>query len=157
MANRPAAGETAPDFELPGTDGTFRLSDHRGTAVVLLFYPGDNTPVCTRQFCSYRDHAEEVSELGAIVVGISDQDLDSHAQFIAKHGLNVPLLSDADKAVAKLYGTTSRVLGTKRSVVVVDAEGKVHARHDHTLGLDFLSVDQIRALLPTQPAPAPGS
>lgn len=157
MPARPAAGETAPDFELPGTTGTFRLSDHRGRVVVLLFYPGDNTPVCTRQFCSYRDHAEEVSELDAVIVGISDQDLDSHAQFVAKHGLNVPLLADTDKAVAKLYGTQSRVLGTKRSVIVVDADGRVHDRHDHLLGLDFLSVDQIRELLPTQPARAAGS
>jgi peroxiredoxin Q/BCP len=157
MPARPAPGETAPDFELPGTEGTFRLADHRGKNVVLLFYPGDNTPVCTRQFCSYRDHAEEVGGLDAVIVGISDQDVDSHEQFIHKHGLNVPLLSDADKAVAKLYGTQSRVLGTKRSVVVVDAEGKIHARHDHLFGIDFLSVDQIRELLPTQPAHVPGS
>jgi thioredoxin-dependent peroxiredoxin len=157
MPARPAAGDTAPDFELPGTQGTFRLSDHRGQPVVLLFYPGDNTPVCTRQFCSYRDHAEEVDDLGAIIVGISDQDLDSHEQFIHKHGLNVPLLADTDKAVAKQYGTQSRVLGTKRSVIVVAADGTIHARHDHLFGLDFLSVDQIRELLPTQPARAAGS
>lgn len=148
MAARPQQGDIAPDFELPGTDGTFRLSDHRGRTVVLLFYPGDNTPVCTRQFCSYRDHAEEVGGLDAMIVGISDQDLDSHAQFIAKHGLNVPLLADTDKKVAGLYGTQSRVLGTKRSVVVVDGDGRIHARHDHLFGIDFLTVDQIRELLP---------
>jgi peroxiredoxin Q/BCP len=157
MPARPAPGETAPDFELPGTEGTFRLADHRGKVVVLLFYPGDNTPVCTRQFCSYRDHADEVSDLDAVIVGISDQDLDSHAQFVDKHGLNVPLLADTGKAVAKLYGTQSRVLGTKRSVVVIAPDGTVHARHDHTLGLDYLGVDEIRALLPTRPAPASGS
>ena len=59
MAKTPQVGEQAPDFELPGTDGAFRLSDHRGERVVLLFYPGDNTPVCTKQFCSYRDRAED--------------------------------------------------------------------------------------------------
>src|SRR5271165_1132361 len=69
MARTPAVGEEAPDFELEGTGGTFRLSDHRGERVVLLFYPGDNTPTCTAQFCSYRDRAEDFSALGAAVVG----------------------------------------------------------------------------------------
>src|ERR1700742_1184853 len=96
MAKHPTIGDPAPDFELDGTDGHFRLSDHRGETVVLLFYPGDNTPVCTKQFCSYRDHAEDVDGLGATIVGISSQDLDSHAAFVAKHGLNVPLLADVD-------------------------------------------------------------
>ena len=101
MAKTPEVGEQAPDFELPGTDGTFRLSDHRGERVVLLFYPGDNTMVCTKQFCSYRDRAEDFAALDATVVGISSQDLASHEGFIAKNGLNVPLLADVDKKVAK--------------------------------------------------------
>src|SRR4051795_7444348 len=109
MAARPKVGDRAPDFELEGTDGTFRLSDHRGKRVVLLFYPGDNTPVCTRQFCSYRDSAEDVSRLDAVVVGISAQSLDSHAAFTAKHGLNVPLLADVDCDVAKAYGAHAPV------------------------------------------------
>src|SRR5881227_1057036 len=88
-------------------------------------YPGDNTPVCTRQFCSYRDHAEELGDLDAVVVGISGQDLDSHAGFVAKHGLNVPLLADVDGAVAKLYGAHRPVVGTSRAVVVIDADGVV--------------------------------
>src|ERR1700716_664872 len=94
MPKHPAVGEPAPDFELPGTDGSFRLSDHRGERVVLLFYPGDNTPVCTRQFCSYRDRADDFAALNATVVGISSQDLGSHEGFIAKHSLTVPLLAD---------------------------------------------------------------
>src|SRR5215471_12853028 len=65
MAKTPRVGEQAPDFELQGTDGSFRLSEHRGERVVLLFYPGDNTPVCTKQFCSYRDHPDEFAALGA--------------------------------------------------------------------------------------------
>ena len=86
---------------LEGTDGAFRLSDHRGERVVLLFYPGDNTTVCTKQFCSYRDNAEAFGALDATVVGISSQSLESHRGFSDKHSLNVPLLADEDGAVAK--------------------------------------------------------
>ena len=91
-------GERAPDFELPGTDGfTFRLADYRGRWLVLAFYPGDFTPVCTRQFCSYRDAADRLDELDAEVVGVSPQSLDSHERFRAKHGLTVPLLADPER------------------------------------------------------------
>ena len=144
---KPQPGDAAPDFELEGTAGQFKLSEHRGETVVLLFYPGDNTPVCTRQFCSYRDHADEVDGLGATVVGISAQDLDSHAAFVAKHGLNVPLLADLDGSVAKLYGAHAPVVGTRRAVVIVDGEGVVRARHDHRLGLDYQSVDDLKGML----------
>src|SRR3954470_12188445 len=144
---KPQVGDAAPDFELEGTAGTFKLSDHRGETVVLLFYPGDNTPVCTKQFCSYRDHADDVDDLGATIVGISDQDLDSHAAFVRKHGLNVPLLADLDGRVAKLYGARAPVIGTRRAVVVIDPEGIVRKRHDHTLGLDFQDVGDLRAML----------
>src|SRR5919204_6976192 len=123
MAKRPQVGEQAPDFELPGTDGTFRLSDHRGERVVLLFYPGDNTMVCTKQFCSYRDRAEDFASLGATVVGISAQDVASHEGFKVKHNLNVPLLADVDKSVAKAYSTAGGPLGTKRAVIVIDEQG----------------------------------
>src|ERR1700694_4143103 len=104
MASKPKVGDQAPDFELPGTGGAFKLSDHRGQRVVLLFYPGDNTPVCTRQFCSYRDRRGDFDSVDAVVVGISAQALDSHEQFASKHGLGVPLLADVDGAVAKSYG-----------------------------------------------------
>jgi peroxiredoxin Q/BCP len=155
MGKAPKVGDPAPDFELDGTAGPFRLSDHRGERVVLLFYPGDFTPVCTRQFCSYAARADEVDDLGATVVGISAQELDSHEQFVAKHGLNVPLLADADNAVAKTYGAFARVVGTRRSVVIVDEHGIVRHRHDHTLGLDFQTVDDLRAALAgLGPAPA---
>jgi thioredoxin-dependent peroxiredoxin len=153
MPKLPQVGEPAPDFELPGTAGTFRLSDHHGERVVLLFYPGDNTAVCTRQFCSYRDHAEEFAALDATVVGISTQDVDSHERFMAKHSLTVPLLADAGGAVAKAYGVHSR-LGTKRAVIVIDEQGIVRHRHDHLLGLSYQSVDQLRAALDALPAKA---
>jgi peroxiredoxin Q/BCP len=149
MAKTPQVGETAPDFELPGTDGTFRLSEHRGERVVLLFYPGDNTMVCTKQFCSYRDRADDFSSLDATVVGISKQDLDSHRGFIEKNGLTVPLLADVDGKVATAYSAYSSRMGTKRAVIVIDEQGVVRHRHDHLLGLDFQSVDDLKAALET--------
>jgi peroxiredoxin Q/BCP len=152
MASGPQVGDTAPDFELPGTDGPFRLSRHRGSPVVLLFYPGDETPVCTKQFCSYRDRADDMAELDAVVVGISHQDVDSHEAFMARHGLTVPLLADVDKAVAKRYGVTAPLVGTRRATFVVDEQGIVRHRHVHTLGLDFQDVDDLRAALASLPA-----
>ena len=152
MAKTPPVGEQAPDFELPGTDGMFKLSDHRGERVVLLFYPGDNTMVCTKQFCSYRDRADDFSALNATVVGISSQDMDSHKGFVAKNGLTVPLLADVDKAVAKAYSAYSARLGTKRAVIVIDEQGIVRHRHDHLLGLDYQSVDDLKATLDALPA-----
>jgi peroxiredoxin Q/BCP len=154
MAKTPQVGEQAPDFELPGTDGPFKLSAHRGERVVLLFYPGDNTMVCTKQFCSYRDRAEDFAALNATVLGISSQDLASHEEFIAKHGLNVPLLADVEGQVAKAYSAFSPRLGIKRAVVVIDEEGIVRHRHDHLLGLDYQSVDDLKATLDALPAAA---
>jgi peroxiredoxin Q/BCP len=137
---------------LQGTDGSFKLSEHRGERVVLLFYPGDNTPVCTRQFCSYRDKAADFDALDATVLGISAQDLDSHEAFMAKHNLNVPLLSDPDGKVAKLYSAYAQRLGmTKRAVIVIDEQGVVRHRHDHLLGLDYQSVDELKQTLDALP------
>jgi peroxiredoxin Q/BCP len=155
MAKTPQVGEPAPDFELPGTDGPFKLSAHRGERVVLLFYPGDNTMVCTKQFCSYRDRAGDFAALNATVVGISAQDLDSHKGFTAKHSLNVPLLADVDKRVARAYSALTPGIGsTKRAVIVIDEDGVVRHRHDHMLGLDFQTVDELKAALQTLPTPA---
>ena len=152
MAKSPQVGDPAPDFELEGTGGSFRLSDHRGERVVLLFYPGDNTAVCTKQFCSYRDAGEDFDALDATVVGISSQSVDSHEGFTAKHGLNVPLLADEGGEVAKEYGAHAPLVGTKRAVVIVDEDGVVRYRHDHRLGLDFQSVDDLREALDSLPA-----
>jgi peroxiredoxin Q/BCP len=145
----PQVGHQAPDFELEGTEGNFRLSEHRGERVVLLFYPADDTPVCTRQFCSYRDSPEAVAALGATVVGISAQSLESHRSFTAKHRLTVPLLSDPDSEVTKLYGAWMRVRGARRAVVIVDEQGRVAYRHDHTLGLGFRDAKELCEALDT--------
>jgi peroxiredoxin Q/BCP len=153
MPKTPQVGEQAPDFELDGTDGPFKLSEHRGERVVLLFYPGDNTPVCTKQFCSYRDRADAFAELDATVVGISAQDVGSHNDFAGKYALNVPLLADVDGAVARSYSAVNR-LGTKRAVIVIDEQGVVQYRHDHRLGLDYQSVDDLKAALEALPSTA---
>ncbi len=147
MSRNPAVGEQAPDFTLEGTAGPFTLSEHRGEKVVLLFYPGDDTPVCTKQFCSYRDNAEAFGALGATAVGISGKGVESKQEFADKHGLTVPLLADPDHAVSKAYDCWSKLRGTRRSVVIVDEQGVVRHRHDHTLGLDFQTVGEIREAL----------
>ena len=147
MAKGPQVGDPAPDFELPGTEGPFRLSDHRGERVVLLFYPGDDTPGCTKQFCAYRDDSDKIEALGATVVGISGQDIDSHERFIAKHGLTVPLLADVGRKVAGEYGLTAPVIGTRRAVIIVDEEGIVRYRHVHLVGISHQSADQLREAL----------
>jgi peroxiredoxin Q/BCP len=147
MAKGPRVGDAAPDFDLQGTDGPFRLSEHRGERVVLLFYPGDETPVCTKQFCSYRDRADDMSSLNATVVGISGQDVESHRDFTSNHGLTVPLLADPDKAVAQAYGVTRPVLGTQRATFIVDETGTVAWTKIHTLGLDFVKVEELAEAL----------
>jgi thioredoxin-dependent peroxiredoxin len=154
VAKGPQIGDVAPDFELSGTDGIFRLSDHRGERVILLFYPGDNTPVCTRQFCSYRDNPDSFATLRATTVGISSQSVESHAAFRDKHGLTVPLLADEDGFVAKSYGAHRPLVGTSRAVVIVDEEGVVRHRHDSLLGLTYQTADDLRGALDSLPAPA---
>lgn len=118
-------GDTAPDFSLPADDGTtYKLSAHRGKRQLLVFYPGDNTPVCTAQLCDYRDGIEEFAELSIEVVGISADDSASHQGFRAKHELPFKLLTDKGGAVAKQYGAWG-LLGMKRAVFLVDEKGKV--------------------------------
>ena len=153
----PDTGQLAPEFTLEGTDGPFTLSEQRGRRVVLLFYPADNTAVCTKQFCSYRDREEDMGKLDAVVVGISGQSVESHDRFRAQHGLTVPLLADTDKAVAKLYGVDGR-LGVKRAVIILDEDGVIRYRHVHALGLTYQSVDDIAAALAQlSPSAAPTS
>ncbi len=155
MARHPAVGDEAPDFELEGTDGRFRLSEHLGEKVLLLFYPGDETTVCTKQFCSYRDNAEAFGALGVTAVGISGRDVDSKLSFQDNHQLNVPLLADPDGTVSELYDAyAKRLKVSKRAVVIIDEDGKVAHRHDHALGLDFQTVADLKETLDSLPARA---
>jgi peroxiredoxin Q/BCP len=147
MAAAVRVGDVAPDFDLDGTDGRFRLSEHRGERVVLLFYPGDETPVCTKQFCSYAAREDELAELDATVVGISAQDVASHRDFQRAHGIPVPLLADVDREVAHDYGVARRLWGTQRAVFIVDERGIVRYRHVHALSLDYQRVDELREAL----------
>ncbi len=136
-------GDPAPDFELPGTGGeTYRLADYRGRKVVLAFYPGDFTPVCTKQFCSYRDQGDRLDAIGAEVLGISPQSVESHERFAEEKRLNVPLLADEDKSVAAAYGV---LVGprVRRSIFVIDEEGIVRHRKVALVGLSFESVDDL--------------
>jgi peroxiredoxin Q/BCP len=140
-------GDEAPDFELPGTGGkTYRLSDYRGRKVVLAFYPADFTAVCTKQFCSYRDQSERLDGLGAEVLGISPQSVDSHERWTEERRLNVPLLADEGKKVARAYGVLAGPM-VRRATFIVDEEGVVRHRHVTMTGLTFDTVDDLEKAL----------
>ena len=130
-------GSQAPDFTLPDGEGReWRLADHRGKAVVLLFYPGDETPICTKQLCSVRDRWEDYSATGAEVVGISTNSVESHKSFAENHDLPLTLLADADRKVIEAYDVESWLPNrTARSVVVIDPQGVVSFREVHRIGL----------------------
>jgi peroxiredoxin Q/BCP len=152
-------GDVAPDFTLPGTSGkTYKLSDYRGQNLVLAFYPGDETRVCTAQLCSYRDNSDRIDHLDAEVLGISPQSVDSHEHWAQEESLNIPLLADEDLAVSKRYGVTgwlgplARLTELKdapggryimRSVFVIDGEGVVRYKHVSRTGSTFQTVDDL--------------
>lgn len=137
-------GDPAPDFELPGTgDKTYRLADYHGRKVVIAFYPGDFTAVCTKQFCSYRDQSDKLDDLGADVLGISPQSVESHERFTEEKRLNVPLLADEDKAVARAYGVVAGPM-VRRAIFVVDEQGIVRYRKVTLAGLTYESVDDLQ-------------
>jgi peroxiredoxin Q/BCP len=144
MASGITVGDTAPDFTLPGTgERSYSLSEYRGQPVVLVFYPGDNTPVCTKQLNSYTADIGDFEGVNAQVLAISPQSVDSHEGFAAKHGFKFPLLADTDKRVAGLYGTLGPLGFPRRSVFVIDAGGVVRYAHRAIAGLTFRSTDEI--------------
>jgi peroxiredoxin Q/BCP len=145
-------GDPAPDFTLAGTDGTveghrdYTLSDHAGRPVVLVFYPGDNTPVCTRQLTTYTAEIDAFREVDAQVLAISPQSVESHDGFSADQGgFAFPLLADVDKEVARAYGVLGPVGFYRRSVFVVDAGGVIRHAHRAVAGLWFRPTDELVA------------
>jgi thioredoxin-dependent peroxiredoxin len=144
MAASVSVGDPAPDFTLPGTDGTpeghrdYRLADYRGEVVVLAFYPGDNTPVCTRQLNTYSSEIAEFEGVDARLLAISPQSVESHDGFADKQGgFAFPLLADADKAVGKAYGILGPVGFYRRSIFVIDKQGVIRHAHRAVAGLTF--------------------
>lgn len=139
-----AIGDQAPDFELVDGDGrTHRLSDYRGRWVVVYFYPRDDTPGCTAEACSFRDHFPAYGQREVTVLGISTDDPESHRRFAAKYGLPFPLLADTDHAVAERYGVWrererdgKRFWLTHRATFLIDPEGRIARIWDPVMPAD---------------------
>jgi len=141
-------GDRAPDFTLPGTGGReYSLGDFAGEPIVLVFYPGDDSPVCTKQLNAYNNGLEQFAGLGAQVVGLSPQGVDSHEAFAGKHGFAFPLLADTDKEVAAAYGTLGPIGFPRRSVFIIDREGVIRYVHKAIAGLTFRPVTELVAEL----------
>ena len=141
-----SVGDLAPDFTLPATGGkSVTLSSFRGQPVVLVFYPGDDTPVCTKQLNSYNNELSAFEGVGAQVLAVSAQDIASHEQFSSKHGFAFPLLADTDKAVASLYGTVGPLGFSRRSVFVINAAGSNTYAHRAIAGITYRPVDELVA------------
>jgi peroxiredoxin Q/BCP len=132
VAATPSVGEPAPAFKLQDQDGKWHsLSDYKGKWVALYFYPKDDTPGCTTQACGFRDNVFAFDKAGAVIVGVSVDDVASHKEFAKKHGLPFTLLADADKAVAKQYGVLKSVgvaEFARRDTFIIDPEGRI-AKH----------------------------
>jgi thioredoxin-dependent peroxiredoxin len=134
MADWLEPGAKAPLFALAADDGsTVKLADFRGSPVVLYFYPADDTPGCTREACAFRDRFAELKKLGATILGISPDDVASHAQFKRKYNLTFSLLADPDHVVAEQYGAWreknmygKKRMGIARSTYLIDSDGVVH-------------------------------
>lgn len=145
-----ALNSKAPDFDLEGSDGKMhKLSDFLGKYVVLYFYPKDDTPGCTIEACSFRDSNAELKKLGAEVVGISKDGLESHSKFRDKYSLNFLLLSDPDNKVIKAYDAYGDKgifgWGTLRKTYIIDKKGnvamiypKVHPEGHNKEVIDFI-------------------
>lgn len=132
-AEGPALGSPAPEFKLQDQNGkTHELKDYRGKWVALYFYPKDQTPGCTTQACEFRDNIFAFRDAGAVILGVSVDDVESHKKFSEKHGLPFPILADSEKVVAKQYGVLKRFLGVaelaKRDTFLIDPTGKI-VRH----------------------------
>jgi thioredoxin-dependent peroxiredoxin len=150
MAETPGTGDAAPDFTLPGIvrgeRADYTLSDERGHPIVLAFYPGDETLVCTKQLCSYQDDLSAFSDLGAQLWGISSQGIDSHEAFQKNRNLTFPLLADEKNEVFARYGL-GLGLTSRRAIFVIDGDGKIAWSHVSKLGLSYQKTDTIAKVL----------
>lgn len=143
---RVGVGDVAPDFTLEGTgDRDYTLSDFRGQPVVLVFYPGDNTPVCTMQLNTYSSDISEFVALNAQVLAISPQSIESHEQFTNVHEFGFPLLADTDRAVGRAFGVVGLVGFYRRSIFVLDRAGVIRFVHRAGAGLTFRRTDELVA------------
>jgi peroxiredoxin Q/BCP len=140
-------GDTAPDFTLAGTGAhLYSLAAYRGRPVVLVFYPGDNTPVCTKQLNAYTDDIASFESVGAQVLAISPQSVESHEAFSRKQdGFAFPLLADVDKKVGEAYGIIGPLGFYRRSAFVVDATGNIVYAHRAVAGLTYRATDELVA------------
>lgn len=148
------AGDVAPDFTLPGTGGgEYTLSEYRGQHVVLAFYPGDNSPVCTLQLSSYTREFDEFEGLNAKVFGVSPQSVSSHEKFSNRQGgFAFPLLADNDKAVGRLYGVLGPLGFYRRSVFVIDPKGLIKYAHRSATGMTFKKTPEIVEAITAEPS-----
>ncbi|MFI6980426.1 peroxiredoxin [Embleya sp. NPDC050154] len=155
MSKTPEIGAPAPDFTLDAVHLTggeaerapLTLSAQRGRPVVLAFYPGDDTAVCTKQLCSYSSGFEQFTDLDATVWGISPQGLDSHERFARKYDLRMPLLADTEHKVVEAYGIGLGSNALRRAVFIIDAEGILRWKHVALVGLTYRGIDTLTAQL----------
>jgi peroxiredoxin len=145
-------GDPAPDFTLPGTTGEkasrrdFALSEYIGRPVVVVFYPGDNTPVCTRQLTAYTNDIDDFAEVDAQILAISPQSVESHEGFSCKQGgFAFPLLADEDKEVGRNYGIIGPLGFYRRSAFVIDKTGVLRYAHRALAGLTFRPTEELIA------------
>ncbi|MEV1047154.1 peroxiredoxin [Streptomyces sp. NPDC049916] len=151
MATAPHVGSEAPDFTLPGgvlsgetfARADYRLTEARGRSLVLAFYPGDNTSVCTKQLCAYSSGMEAFEGLDAEVWGISPQGVDSHESFARAFDLRMPLLADEGREIARSYGVAAPGIGVRRSVFLIGPDGVLRWKHVALLGATFQSLSTL--------------
>lgn len=154
-------GKPVEDFSLPCTGGgTFKLSAHRGRKLVLYFYPKDNTPGCTTQACEFRDNIFAYRDLGAVILGVSVDDVASHKSFSEEHSLPFPILADSDKTVTTAYGTLKEYVGiakmARRDTFIIDPQGRVakHYQDVKPAGHSEIVLADLKQLAAKQAAPA---
>ena len=130
FAEAPSIGSAAPDFKLQDQKGKWHtLSDYKGKWVALYFYPKDHTPGCTDQACDFRDNAFAFRDAGAVILGISVDDVESHRAFSEKHGLPFTLLADPTKQTAQRYGVMNFTGFAKRETYLIDPKGNIAKRY----------------------------